>query len=82
MGKPLMIQEMDDQRIENLKKDFGLHKKIEVIRAGLDLLEKEAEQIKKIKRWKQAAKLVAKSSDEINKEFQALSRIKSDDNEY
>lgn len=82
MGKPLMIQEMDDQRIENLKKDFGLHKKIEVIRAGLDLLEKEAEHIKKIKRWKQAAKLVADSSAEVNKEFQVLSRIKSDDNKY
>jgi len=78
MGKPLMIQEKDDKRIENLKKDFGLHKKIEVIRAGLDLLEKESDHIKKINRWRRAAKLVAKSSEEINQEYQALSRIKSD----
>ena len=71
MGIPLMIQEADNRRIENLKKDFGIHKKIEVIRAGLELLEKEAARIKRIKRWKQAAKVVAKNSREINKEFQA-----------
>lgn len=79
MGIPLMIQESDNQRIENLKKDFGIHKKIDVLRAGLDLLEKEAERIKRIKRWKRAAKLAAKTSHEINKEFQAHSRIKSRD---
>lgn len=78
MGVPLMIQETDNQRIEHLKKDFGLHKKIDVIRAGLALLEKEAERMKKIKRWKNAAKLVAKSSRSINKEFQPHSRIKSE----
>lgn len=78
MGIPLMIQNTDNQRIENLKKDFGIQKKIDVIRAGLDLLEQEAARIKKIQRWKHAAKLVAKSSQKINKEFQAHSRIKSD----
>lgn len=76
MGKPLMIQEEDNQRIENLKKDFGIHKKIDVIRAGLELLEKEAARMKRIKRWKHAAKLVAKSSHAVNKEFQKHSRIK------
>lgn len=78
MGIPLMIQEEDNRRIEHLKKDFGIHKKIEVIRAGLELLEKEAERIKRIKRWKRAAKLVSKSSRAVNKEFQAYSRIKSE----
>jgi hypothetical protein len=76
MGKPLMIQEEDDRRIEHLKKDFGIHKKIDVVRAGLKLLEEEAIRIKKIERWKKAAKLVSKSSVEINKEFQSHSRIK------
>lgn len=77
MGIPLMIQENDNRRIETLKKDFGIHKKIDVIRAGLSLLEEEAARIKKIKRWKQAARLVSKNSAEINKEFQAHSRIKN-----
>jgi len=79
MGIPLMIQDEDNRRIEHLKKDLGIHKKIDVIRAALLLLEKETEQIKRIKRWKHAAKLVADSSDEVNKEFQPHSRIKSDD---
>lgn len=78
MGKPLMIQEQDDHRIENLKSELGIHKKIDVIRAGLILLEKEAARLKRIKRWKQAAELVAKNSRAINKEFQSHSRIKSE----
>jgi hypothetical protein len=77
MGIPLMIQDKDNQRIEHLKKDLGIHKKIDVIRAALLLLEKESERAKKIKRWKRAAKLVAHSSYEVNKEFQPYSRIKS-----
>jgi hypothetical protein len=76
MGIPLMIQENDNRRIDHLKKDFGIHKKIDVIRAGLALLEKEAMRIQRISRWKRAAKLVSKSSHEVNKEFQALSRMK------
>ncbi|HLB41724.1 MAG TPA: hypothetical protein VJN02_02530 [Gammaproteobacteria bacterium] len=78
MGIPLMIQKKDNQRIEHLKKDFGILKKIDVIRAGLALLEKEAARKKRIKRWQQAAKLVSKSSHKINKEFQHHSRIKSE----
>ncbi len=41
MGIPLMIQEEDNRQIERLKKELGTGKKIAVIRAGLDLLEKE-----------------------------------------
>lgn len=78
MGILLMLHEKDNQRIDHLKKDLGIHKKIDVIRAALFLLEKEAERIKRVKRWKQAAKLVAKSSDQVNKEFQRHSRIKTE----
>lgn len=78
MGIPLMIQEADNRRIESLKKDFGIHKKIDVIRAGLELLEQKAERMKKIERWRHAAALIAKNSCEINKEFQAHSRMKAD----
>jgi hypothetical protein len=77
MSVPLMIQDKDNQRIEHLKKDLGIHKKIDVIRAALLLLEKEAERVKRIRRWKRAASLVAEGSHEVNKEFQPHSRIKS-----
>ena len=76
MGIPLMIQEKDNQRIEHLKKELAISKKIDVVRFALDLLEREAEMLKKIHRWKKAAALVAKNSYEINKEFQKHSRIK------
>jgi hypothetical protein len=79
MGVPLMIQEEDNVRIEHLKKDLGISKKIDVIRAGLKLLEEKAEKLKRIKKWQQAAKLVAKNSQEIHKEFQPYSRIKKID---
>ncbi|OGT43911.1 MAG: hypothetical protein A3F42_00595 [Gammaproteobacteria bacterium RIFCSPHIGHO2_12_FULL_37_34] len=77
MGILLMLHEKDNHRIDHLKKDLGIHKKIDVIRAALLLLEKEAERLKRIKRWKHATKLVTKSSYEVNREFQRYSRIKS-----
>ena len=77
MGIPLMIQEEDNRRIEHLKKDCGIQKKIDVIRAGLALLEKAVEHEKKVARWKHAAKIAAKTSRTINKEFQKHAGIKS-----
>lgn len=79
MSKLLTIQDKDRKRIENLMKDFHIKKQIDVLRAGLDLLEKESLRLKKIKRWKQAAKAVAKNSQSVNKEFQKFSRLKEND---
>lgn len=76
MRKSLMLTKADDERIENLKKDLGIHKKIDVVRAALTLLENESLRIKKIKRWQQATTMVIKSSQTINKEFQPHSRLK------
>ncbi len=76
MSKLLTIQDKDRERIEHLMKDFQIKKQIDVVRAGLDLLEKEAMRLKKIKRWKQAAKAVVENSKSINKEFQKRSRLK------
>jgi hypothetical protein len=76
MGKPLMIQEEDDRRIESLRRRLGIQHKVDVLRAGIDLLEKEAERRERIRRWKRAAALVAPSSREVNAEFQAHSRLK------
>ncbi len=80
MSKLLTIQDKDRKRIENLMKDLHIKKQIDVLRAGLDLLEKEAIRMKRIKRWKQAAKAVAENSKSVNKEFQKLSRLKEHDN--
>jgi hypothetical protein len=76
MGRLLMIQEEDERRIELLKKKLGIQRKVDVLRAGIDLLEKEAERRERIRRWKKAAVLVARSSREVNAEFQSHSRIK------
>lgn len=76
MSKLLTIQDKDKERIEHLMKDFNIKKQIDVVRAGLDLLEIEALRVKRIKRWKQAAKAVAENSKSVNKEFQKLSRLK------
>lgn len=79
MSKLLTIQDKDRERIEHLMKDFHIKKQIDVLRAGLDLLEKESIRMKKIRRWKQAAKAVAENSKSVNKEFQKLSRLKEND---
>ena len=76
MGKPLMIQEEDERRIENLKKKLGIQRKVDVLRAGIDLLEREAERRERIRRWKRATLLVARTSREVNAEFQSHSRMK------
>jgi len=76
MSKLLTIQDKDRERIEHLMKEFHIKTKIDVVRAGLDLLEQEAERIRKISRWEHAAKAVAQSSKTVNKEFQQHSRFK------
>ena len=76
MGKLLMIQEEDARRIESLKRRLGMPHKVDVLRAGIDLLEKEAERREKIRRWKRAASLAADSSREVNAGFRKHSRLK------
>jgi len=76
MGKPLMIQEEDEDRIERLKRRLGIQRKVDVLRAGIALLEKEADRRERIRRWKRAVALVVKSSREVSIEFQRHSRLK------
>lgn len=79
MGKPLTIQEEDDDRIESLKVKLGAKSKIDVIRQALSLLEAELNHAERVHRWKKAVKQVQASSAETNKEFQKFSRIKRAD---
>ena len=76
MGKPLMIQEADDERIESLKKRLGIATKIDVVRAGMDLLEHEASRRDRLERWKRAAGRVAADSSRVNAEFRVHTRLK------
>jgi hypothetical protein len=76
MGKPLMIQEEDERRIESLKRRLGIQTKVDVLRAGIELLEREAERRERVLRWKRATALVAPTSREVNAEFRVHSRLK------
>jgi hypothetical protein len=76
MGKPLMIQEEDERRIEILKRRLKIARKVDILRAGIDLLEKEADRREKVRRWKRSAAAVAATSREVNADFQPYSRLK------
>jgi len=75
MGKPLMLQEADAQRIETLKKRLGAPTKIAVVRSALDLLERDAERTERVARWRKAARMVAGESRRVSRDFQGHSRI-------
>ena len=72
MGKPLMIQPEDDNRIESLKEKTGARSKVDVVRAALTLLEEDVKRSERVKRWERAAKVVGKSGLDVLKEFQTI----------
>jgi hypothetical protein len=76
MGKPLMLQEHDAERIESLKRRLGARTKIEVVRSALDLLEREAERAGRVARWRKAVKAAARESRAVLREFRPHSRLK------
>jgi hypothetical protein len=76
MGKPLMLQEADDERIESLKKRLRARTKIEVVRSALDLLERDAERAERVIKWRRAAGLVARESRAAQRDFRRHSRLR------
>jgi hypothetical protein len=76
MSKLLTIQDRDRERIQHLMEALHFAKQVDVLRAGLELLELEEEKRLRQERWQHAAQLVAKSSQSVNKEFQKLSRLR------
>lgn len=76
MGRPLMIQEDDDRRIERLKRRLGIATKIDVVRAGMALLEQDAQRRERLEQWKRVAARVATNSARVNAEFRSHSRLK------
>ena len=76
MGKPLMLQEADAERIETLKKRLDARTKIDVVRLALDLLERDAEKAERVARWRKAARMVGRESRKVLREFQRHSRLR------
>ena len=81
MGKPLMIQPEDDNRIESLKEKTGARSKVDVVRAALTLLEEDVKRSERVKRWERAAKVVGKSGLDVLKEFQTKEIVQYQANE-
>lgn len=71
-----MIQEDDDRRILRLQERLGIRRKVDVVRAGMALLEQEADRQARVARWRRAAALAAPTSRAVNADFQASSRLK------
>ena len=76
MGKPLMLQEDDAERVESLKKRLGARTKIEVVRSALALLERDAERAERVARWRKAVGLVADQSRIVSRDFRSHSRLR------
>jgi hypothetical protein len=76
MGKPLMLQEADAERIDTLKKRLDARTKIDVVRLALDLLERDAEKAERVARWRKAARMVGRGSRDVLREFQRHSRLR------
>lgn len=72
-----MLREADNDRIEALKKRLHARTKIEVLRAALDLLERDAERAERVARWRKAATLAAPESRAAQKDFRPHSRLKN-----
>ena len=75
MGKPMMIQEDDEAKIEQLKKRTGAKTKIEVLRRALVLLEKDVQRSERIKRWQRAVKAVGSTGLEVSDDFKTSGRF-------
>jgi hypothetical protein len=76
MGKPLMLQEHDAERIESLKERLGARTKIEVVRSALELLERDAERAERVTRWRKAANAAARESRAVLRDFRPHSRLR------
>ena len=77
MGVPLMLQEADARRIESLKKRLSAKSKVDVVHAGLDLLERDAERAERVRRWERATKLAAGESKRALRDFSRNSRLRA-----
>ena len=76
MGKPLMLQEADDRRIEALRKRLGTKTKVDVVRTALTLLERDAERADRVIRWQRAVRVATGESRRALRDFRPHSRLR------
>ena len=76
MGKPLMLQEADAERIESLKKRLHARTKIEVVRSALDLLERDAERAERVVKWRKSVGVAVRESRAVQRDFRPHSRLR------
>lgn len=76
MGISLMIQADDEKKIVELQEKLGARTKLEVIRAGLRLLEVESQKQNQILRWKISARLAASESARVNREVRSAAKAR------
>ena len=76
MGKPLMLQEADAERIEALKKRLHARTKIEIVRSALDLLERDAERTERVAKWHRAVGVAVRESRTVLGDFRSHSRLR------
>lgn len=65
-----MLRDEDDKRIEHLKRRIHAKSKVDVVRLGLDLIERDADRRERVARWRRAVLLVGDSSREAMLDFQ------------
>jgi Arc/MetJ-type ribon-helix-helix transcriptional regulator len=70
-----MLRDEDDKRIEHLKRRLRAKSKVDVVRRGLELLERDTDRQERIARWKHAALLVRDRDPEVARDFQLNSRF-------
>jgi hypothetical protein len=75
MGKPLMLRDEDDKRIEHLKRRIHAKSKVDVVRRGLELLERDTDRQERIARWRHAAELVRDRDHDVGRDFRRNSRF-------
>ena len=69
MGKLLMLTDRDDRRIVRLKRRLKARSKAEIVRAGLRLLEQQAEREDRSERLRRAARIVGPNSQRWRREI-------------
>ena len=75
MGKPMMIQEEDDKRIERLKKKLNSKTKVDVLRSALSLLENHFMELEREELLTKAVKAVIEDQSADDFEFQKNKKI-------
>jgi len=76
MGKPLMLQEADAERISELQRRTGAKTKIAVVRRALMLLERRVERADREKRSVRAVRLTGTAARPVDTAIQPVPALR------